>query len=225
MMEFIHECTNLVNLPFTILAVLVCLYWIFVILGVVGFDAFDIDLDTDWDADFDTDLDMDGSYDADAGGETSFSVGVLKFFHLGEAPLMLILSVFIIAMWASSVLANHYLNNETSWMMAALLFGPNVIISLIISKLILLPIVPIFRLMSSGEATRMKIVGKTCLITTEEVSEKFGQAEIAQDGPPIVINVRVKKGDFVTKGDVAIVYSYDESDNTYQVKPVYAEEN
>ena len=50
MMEFVNECINIVNLPFTILAILVCVYWVFVILGIIGFEAFDIDLDADWDA-------------------------------------------------------------------------------------------------------------------------------------------------------------------------------
>jgi hypothetical protein len=126
-------------------------------------------------------------------------------------------------MWASSMLANYYLNNERSWLVALFLLGPNLLVSLIVSKIMLLPIVPIFRLMSSGQAARLKIVGKTCLITTNEVSEKFGQAEIPQDGPPIVINVRVAKGDYVTKGDIALICEYDQSHNTYRVKPVPAE--
>ena len=222
MMEFVQESLKLINLPFTILLLLVLAYWLFVIIGVLGLDAFDIDMDA-WDADYDVDADMDGDFDADADGEVSFGVATLKFFHFGEVPLMMIVSVFILCMWASNLLANYYLNNDRTWLVALFLLGPNLLVSLIVSKVILMPIVPIFRLMSAGEAARMKIVGKTCLITTNEVSEKFGQAEIAQDGPPIVINVRVEKGDYVTKGDVAIVCGYDKSQDTYRVKPVNAE--
>jgi hypothetical protein len=221
MWEFFQEMISIVNLPFTILLGVVIVYWLMVVFGILGVDAFDVDMDVD--PGLDIDADMDGSFDADSHGETGFSIAALKFFHFGEIPIMLIVSVFVLCLWLSSMIVNHYFNHEVSWMLALLLLGPNIVISLIISKLILLPIVPIFRLMSSGEAARLEIVGKTCLITTAEVSEKFGQAEIPQDGPPVVINVCVAKGDHVSKGDAAIVYAYDAEKDAYRVRPVSSE--
>lgn len=67
----------------SVLLGLVCLYWLFVILG-----AFDIEL-------FDFDIDV------GAGDGSIFDVGLvsLKFINLGDVPLMIWGSVFSLAFW------------------------------------------------------------------------------------------------------------------------------
>ena len=219
-MEYVYECFAGPNLPFTIMLILVSSYWLMVIFGFLGAEAFDLDLDLDVDAgvDIDAGVDVDGDFDVGGASGGGFGTSALTFFHFHEAPLMLIVSIFTFNMWAVSLLSNHYLNAEYSWVISLLWFGPNLILCLLLTKLILLPFVPLFRYISSGEAAKLKIVGQTCLITTSEVTAKFGMAEIPQEGPPVQINVRAEKGEEFRKGDIAEVTAYDRESNTYSVR-------
>ena len=49
-----------VNLPYTILLIVILVYWCVVIIGLVDIDAFDIDLETDLDVE--GDVDFNGRY-------------------------------------------------------------------------------------------------------------------------------------------------------------------
>jgi hypothetical protein len=50
-MDFIEACFHVVNLPATLLLILVVLYWLTVIIGALDLTAFDLDL---------PDLDLEG---------------------------------------------------------------------------------------------------------------------------------------------------------------------
>ena len=72
MTELIHVCTSWPTLVVTTLLGLVVLYWLCVILGALDFDLFDFDVDLDGQPDSFLDWGMVG----------------LKWFNLGEVPLM-----------------------------------------------------------------------------------------------------------------------------------------
>ena len=48
MTEFFETCASGPVLPASVLLTLVCIYWLTVIVGAVGMDAFDFDLDFDF---------------------------------------------------------------------------------------------------------------------------------------------------------------------------------
>lgn len=223
MWEFIQNCLEPVNLPFTLLLGLVLLYWLLVIFGAVGMDLLNIDIDTDLDLDMDVDAEFDADTNVGPDGPTSSSVtmGILRFFHFGEMPLMVIASIFIFSMWFVTYMTNYYFNAEKAAGVALLAFGPNLLLSLVMVKVLSWPFAGLFRQLNDANAARQKIVGQICLITTGEVTVKFGQAQIAQDGPPLTLNVRVRKEDTdrLHKGDAARVVAFNKEDNTYVVVP------
>ncbi len=63
----------------------------------------------------------------------------------------------------------------------------------------------------------MQIVGKTCVITTSQVTPSHGQAEFASDGAPLLLNVRTKEGDTLALGDEALILDHDQHENVYTV--------
>lgn len=209
MLEGFQFALNPVVLPFTILLALSALYWIFVITGLLGMELFDIE--------WDVDADFDG--DAATGGDT-FAIQALKFFHVGEVPIMIIVSFFSLSMWVVTYISTWYLQeSEAATWVPVLLIGPNLLLSLLLTRFALLPFRSFFRSLHDVHSARAKIVGKVCLITSLEVNEKHGQAEIAQDGPSIVVNVCCKKGEQMRKGDAALIDSYCTDSNTYLVVP------
>jgi hypothetical protein len=204
MTEFFAEVIQPVNLPATILFGLVMLYWVMVIFGTVGLEMFD----------FDMDLDADG---VDIGGGGGFLHGLLQFFHLGEVPVTIFGSIFAILYWAGTILGNHYWNSEWSIMVGVLVFVPCMVVSLLATKLIIMPVAPMFRRSSEIDEDYKSLVGQLAVVSTGEVTDAFGEVSIQQDGPPLVLNARCH-GARLQKGEVVELVSYDQNRNTWLVK-------
>ena len=213
--EFFELCFMSVNLPFTVFLLMVFAYWILLLIGAVSFDTFDVDIDGDLGGGGDV-TDADPDFDADIGG--GMWLGILKFFNVGDVPLMVLLSFVAFNLWAVSILTSYYLNPSLSPWLALLWFIPNLLFSLFLAKFLTMPLKELFVRMRSGIDAPIKIVGQTCVVTTSEVTPKFGQAEIKQDGPPLTLNVRSKEAAKLTKGDEALIVSQDD-DGTYVVIP------
>ena len=216
--EFFELCFTSVNLPFTGLLLLVFAYWILLLVGAVGFDTFDFDVDTDFDVGGGGGDVTDAEPDFDTSGGGGAWLGILKFFNVGDVPLMVLLSFVAFNLWALSILTSQYLNPSLSPWVALLWFVPNLLLSLLLAKFFTAPLKKLFVRMRAGIDAPIKIVGQTCVVTTSEVTPKFGQAEIKQDGPPLTLNVRSKEAVSLTKGDEALIVAQDD-DGTYVVVP------
>ena len=216
MIEFFENCVSPAMLAPTVLLGLCLLYWILVIVGVLGMEAFDFDVDPA--VDVDPSIDVDGGVDVDAGGHGGFVVESLKFFHLGDVPLMIVLSIFALSFWGANYAANQYFNPEWRGWFSVLWFGPSLLVGLVITKLILMPSARIFAFKDNAAIDRERLIGQKAIVTTSEVSESFGQASIQQDGPPIVLNVRVEKGDSFQQSDVVKIINYNKESDTFLVK-------
>jgi hypothetical protein len=164
--------------------------------------------------DLDLDLDADG---VDIGGGGGFLHGLLQFFHLGEVPVTIFGSIFAILNWAGTVLGNHYWNSQWSILVGVLVFLAAVVISLLLTKLIIMPVAPMFRRNSEIDEDYKKLVGQLAVVSTGEVTDAFGEVSIHQDGPPLVLNARCH-GARLHKGEVVELVSYDQINNIWLVK-------
>ena len=61
------------------------------------------------------------------------------------------------------------------------------------------------------------MVGRTCVVITNEVTDKFGQAQIDTSGAPLIINVRTYGDVILTKGESALIIKEDRENNLYTV--------
>ena len=210
MEEFLQHALSPVNLVYTGLLILMLVYWSTVILGVLDLHSMDIDMDVDADANLDMDM------DADADGHFH---GVLKFFHVGDVPVMILVSIAILIMWANSMLATHYLESSSILLTLALVL-PNLFIGLLVAKVATLPLKHLFETPEDEKLTNEKMIGMRCTVKTGEVNDRFGQAEIGTGAAPHVINVRTRSKSTLHKGDQAVIVDYDEDDNVYAVAPL-----
>lgn len=214
MLELFWAAVAPVNLPYTVLLGLVVVYWLMYVLGFLGseaLDAFDIDLDLNGNSDVDADV--------DAGGISGWLVASLRFIHIGSVPVLLIFSILILSMWTLSISANHLLANSNGWIALGLFF-PNFILSLIITKAVLTPFVPLLKQLFDQKSDKMEIIGKPCKVTSMEVTSKYGQAEIATAGAPVLLNVVSREGVTLKKGEEAVVYAHDENRDAYLIAPL-----
>jgi hypothetical protein len=201
MIEFLKECFFIVNLPATILLLLVLCYWLFSLVGFVGIDAFDFDVDVG----------------GDAMQPDSVLKGAAKFFYVGELPIAIVGSFFVLFWWIISMLSNHYLNPQQSVWVMAMWLVPNIFVSLVATKLISIPLAKIFE-NRDRNINRDELFGKFGRVTTLVVTPQTGQMEIEQGGPPVLLNVRSKAGTQLAKGDLAKIIGYNQQNDTFLVE-------
>ena len=212
MNDLLQESLRFYNFPITVCFVLVVLFWAITVFGLIDSDVLEpnLELDTDVDAEVDVDPDVQGG---------AFGLGLLRFFNLGEVPLMVLLSVLVTIVWAGAIALNYYFNPGHSILVAGGWLVANGIVSLFLTKLLTAPLKPLMRKLKEGEKHR-PVIGRVCVIRTSEVTERFGQAEAEDDsGNPLLLHVRVSEGQkSLAKGDRALVVDTLDDAQTYLVR-------
>ncbi|MEL6717272.1 MAG: hypothetical protein AAFP82_01000 [Bacteroidota bacterium] len=153
MNELLHFAFEPYNIVYTILLMVVLLYWLSVFIGALDIGAVDFDIDLD--ADVDADADVDG------GG---WFMAALQFFNFGLLPFMVVFSFLVLFMWMFSILGNYYLSNGTIWF-PLILFLPALFFSLLLTKVITFPMVGFFKQLKAGDAQEIDFSGEICELT------------------------------------------------------------
>jgi len=203
MMQFIQECFYLVNLPFTVALLIVMGYWSMAIIGGIGLEVLE--------------LEPVAEIDGESLGLTGLAKSVANFFYLGDIPVVIVGSIFVFLSWVINLISNHYLNSEYSLWVLAMTFLPNLMLSLLLTKVLLFPMRKLFPTEKIG-INRDEYFDKVGVVTTSEVNDRYGQIELPQDGPPLVFNVRCTPGTQLRKGDAAKIIGYRETDDTFLVE-------
>lgn len=211
------------NLPYTILLGVVLFYWLTVMIGALDISFLDVDLDTDVDVDLDVDADMEADVDG-ADGTFSTLDTLLTFMNLRDIPFMIMFSVFSLILWMGALIGNHLLG-DNSWMFYILAFFPNVIGSLLITKVVTMPLRPFFRAFKDTGDARVEILGQICTMVTDADTTRLGQAEVTLSGAPLRLNVKTWKNRALKKGDRAIVIEKSENGDYYIVEEFNEWEN
>lgn len=211
MFELFQESIRPVNLPYTILFGLSLFYWISYLVGVVGSDLLDFD--------FDADVEGDGAGDLDGAGEGGGSIigALMRFVYAADVPVTVIFTVLSAAMWVYSLLANRFLGAVSELIVVAISI-PILICGVVTTKVVLMPFVPILKKAFDESSDTIPVIGKLCVVTSLEVTEKHGQAEVPLKGSPLLLNVKARDGVVLRKGDEAVVYGKDD-DDTYIIAP------
>ena len=197
MQEFIETCFSGPTLPATVLLLLVLVYWLFVMLGALDIDIFDIDLDVDSDVD------------------SVLSIGFipLRFLNLGRVPLMVWLSFVALSMWMLSMVFDHPL--PESLPLAVQAFARNLGISLLVAKFLTNPLRDKFDPVEPNRAE--DLIGQTCVITTSEVTETTGRAEHKTAAAPLLLNVRATEK-ALAKGELVEIVDFNPETHIYFVR-------
>lgn len=206
-MELLSESISFYNVAWTILLALCMIYWVSVIVGLADMDFLDIDMD------FDADGHVDGDATVDPDGAL---YGILKFFNMGEVPLMVILTVFALSGWVINVLLNFYLNPGWGWL-AAVFTIPAMIGGLIMAKIVTTPMISLYKNLGHKGEEAIDFLGRLGVITLSVEEGKMGQAEILVVSDPMIVNVKSKKGVRIGKGTKIIVVDEGEGKNYYWV--------
>jgi len=209
MTEFLQAISSPVNLVLTVLLGCCMGYWLIVIVGGITPDALDIDLD----------LNADGDVDIEAGGSGFGGMSLIKFFNVGEVPLMILLSVFIGIMWFVGVALHPHIG-AWSILFQVLVLIPMAIGSLLITKLLTQPLRHVFaKLREDERAAPRTFLGERCTVVSATAGHKHGQAEFDTGGAPLRLNIRTAdESETLARGDEAVIVADRDDKGVYTVR-------
>ncbi|WP_200392310.1 hypothetical protein [Roseibacillus ishigakijimensis] len=184
------------------------LYWVLSAAGAVDLDSFDFDLDADTEGD-----------SASAGGD-GFLGFLLRFVNAQDVPLMIVLSLLILFMWALSIFANASLNPGESGLVAVGLLLPNFILSALLVKGVTQPLRPFLRSLKYDDEHQEPLIGLSGTVKSRVLDADFGQVEVPRgQGAPALLNAILPEGrDSLVRGDRILVYDYDPERDKYLVR-------
>ena len=201
MFELFQAATSPNQLLLTLLLGMVVGYWTLVILGALDFDT-DIPDDFNLDADGDGIPDLPLAHGASSTGGAWLTAG--RFLGFSQVPIVVWLSFMILFLWLGSLALNEWHNPTASAGQALLLFLPNLIGSLIATKLTTMPVAKLFAAMADADTEAEEVMGRIGIVVSMEADETYGQLEITANGAPLLINVRTLSGS-IPKGTQAQV--------------------
>lgn len=196
-------------IPFTLMLILCCLYWLLALFGAIDMDLFDAEVDMD-------------SGTSDSGDSGNFLASVLKLVNATDVPLMLVISILSLCMWLISLIAGTALNPAGVWWIALIIWVAGFLVSCVVVALITKPLVPLFKAFRAGEDDEEPILGQTGTVVTSQLTDEFGQCRIMRgSGADALISCRLTIGDPpVAKGESVIIITRDDESGIYIAKKI-----
>lgn len=199
-------------LPFTVLLGFVAFFLVISLLGIIDMDGLDIDADVDG---VDADLDLDGD---GAGG--SFLHAALKIVNAADVPLMMVMSLLSLFIWASSIVWHSIFSWSGLWWGGLLGILVGFIVSCILTRILMVPLKPVFQAFKKGEDDAEPVVGQICEVVSSSMTDKYGRAKVPRrKGSPAVVVCRLAEGEpALEKNDTVIIYAYSKEEKLYLAK-------
>ncbi len=204
MKELIEISFSPVMAFFSIMSIVMLLYWMAVILAGLDPDLFSIDFDSDMDTNLDS-----NTHDLPDRTETPEGSGfmkILEFFNFDELPLMFILTIIFFSMWFVGINVTYYLGVESVWL-GLLLLIPNFILSLFIVKIFSRPLAYFYKQVNHKGEPEIDFLGRRCVVFSTLNDLKTGQIQLAVNGDPIRLSARSSTDEQLNAGQEAVIVS------------------
>ena len=217
MKELIEISFSPVNAFFTIMSIVMLLYWILVIIAGLDPDLLSVDFDS---ADLETDLDTNSQDVPDRSDLSSDGNGlmkVLEFFNFDELPLMFILTIIFFSMWLLGVNITYYLGIESTWV-GVILWIPNLIVSLFIVKIFSKPLSYLYKQVNHKGEPEIDFLGRRCVVFSTLDHERTGQIQLSVNGDPIRLSARSNSDEKLLAGQEAVIVGESEDKRYYLVE-------
>lgn len=202
--------TNVFSYPtvfFTVLLIIVQIYWLFAILGMLEIDILDIGPDL---AD-------------DAGDGLQGLGGLMVMLGLSGVPVTVVVSLLVLSGWLFTFLAVElffFWSLDGWWNVLA---GTGVLLAagalaIPTTAILARPLRGLFAKAYSKSPQKV-LIGQTCVVRSGTVSETFGEVTAVLDGASLLLKVRADASKQIKRGDRVVLLEYQAATNTYWVIP------
>jgi len=216
MKELIEISFSPVNAFFSIMSIVMVVYWILVIVAGLDPDLLSVDFDS---ADLETNFDS-NAHDLPDRGETSDGsdfMKVLKFFNFDELPLMFVLTIIFFTMWFIGVNVSYYLGIEST-LLGFLLLIPNFILSLFIVKIFSRPLSYVYKQVNHKGEPEIDFLGRRCVVFSSLDQNKTGQVQLNVNGDPMKLAARSNTEEKLTAGQQAVIVGESKDKKYYLIE-------
>lgn len=241
MMDFLHIAFALPTAAWSVLLVLVGVYWLLVIAGALDIDLIHVDLDGDGVVEAAAQGGLEGIEAAAQGGLESAAqaatakasaldgLGALaklvQVLGLRRVPLTVAASFIVFFGWIASFCGMAYAGpllvpSLGAPMVRTLVTLGSVLVGLLLGSLSARPLGPIFA--ERPARRRAELIGSICRLSTLRVDGRFGQAEVQTLGSDLVLPVRCDLENSLSKGDEALIVHYDALREAFVIEPLHA---
>jgi hypothetical protein len=163
----------------------------------------------------------DVDWDGDGDGHGALAA-IMSALHLRSVPATVVFSLIITFAWLVSVVSM-----QIATRLSPGLIGPLLSIGVLLASFVLaLPLTslaarPLAKVFAPRHApAKTDFIGRTCVVRTGTVTNKFGEATLSDGGPGLVIRVRIEDGKQLGRGEQALIVDYDAERETYLVEPL-----
>lgn len=193
---------------YTVLLIVVTLYWLLSAVGVLGVDALD--------GLFGLDL---GS---DAGGDSAESGAVaalLNKFGLGGIPLMVLFTLIALVGWSVCYLTELHLLRGMTGITGLLARSGTLVAGLLLSipvaRVVLSPVRALMR--RHRPVSQAPQLGRIATVRSPEITQTSGTAEVDDGGAGLILQVRHATPGLFVRGDRVVLIEYLREHNAYRV--------
>ncbi|WP_028865991.1 hypothetical protein [Psychromonas aquimarina] len=203
MEQFLINITSYPTIIYTVLLLIVIVFWLLTVIGLFDMDVLELDIDIDV---------------SNVGG----ALGVLVTLGLTGVPITLVISILILYGWTiTSILVSltSFISIENSLFM--FIFNSIVLllaaaVSIPLSAFTIRPLRKLFRSANRGPVQE-SLTGKTCRVRSTIIDHQFGEIECQKDGASLILNARANKGCRYKTDQQVVIIDYSEEQNTYFV--------
>jgi len=187
---------------FSTLLTLCALYWLVAAIGILHIDCLNVD-------------------GLDVPSSTGLG-GLLLKFGFNEVPMTLIITLISLLGWIISYLSTRYLLIhlfDISWLYylsSVIVFITSFIIATYLTAWLIRPIRPFFNKLGHLHSNR-SCLGQAVVIRSSIVNEQKGEAIYEDGGAGLILQVRADNYYQFKRGDKAILLSYDNLSNNYEI--------
>jgi hypothetical protein len=248
MSPFLESILSFPTVFFTILMGVTLTYWLCVILGAVGIDVLDADVDLSAGAKAASGV-FEGGAKAAGGlleGGAKAAVGVFEgtdahghaghdhdadshgtglFASLGFTgiPVTISFSFVIFAAWILSIASRNTVYELLGSLLPGALIGGSLfvlcsVLGTLAASLAVRPLRPVF--IAKQAPRRDSLMGRVCTINSGSVTGTHGHATLADGGAGLILNVFCARENQLKRGDQALILDYDSARDVYEVEPV-----
>jgi hypothetical protein len=168
------------------------------------------------------DGDLGDGGDADDGGSPGAMALIMNALHLRSVPATVVFSLVITFAWLVSVVTMQAATRMAPGLVGVPL-SLGVLLASFVAALPLTSIVarPLAKVFAPKHApVKSDFIGRTCVVRTGSVTEKFGEATLHDGGAGLVLRVRIEDGKQLARGEQALIVDYDAERETYLVEPM-----